>query len=489
MLEESVFIEDAHASVFALSPSTKTHVDADETVWYVAPEGRLLGTVDYRVRVPSTETVGNRTVSYSLLEHDITEVRLVRDGGVIERTDGTHTPSIAYALTSEPQATALTLEADIEARLSRTVETRRLVNVTVNQTVGNASAPNETNATQRVKQVVRTTRTRTVTNDSLTVSDSLDVAVYDLETTYYRARYPDGDAGVSIFSDQPWQGYRLGDGERVRGVWRFYTARDTDWDVLVERQANGTEQVDSPALPVYVHAYPSELGPRASPVGEGPDIIRVWGFDQDSPSATVGDNVAVEVVEQPYTSSYGIAVRTSAHIGDGPTVEGIVDGVNGALVTPERERDRILRKSNLSLTVIEADDARAVLRVELRDNVTDDPIELGQPSDPRYAPIAGNPRSGYVAVAGQRVETNDSGVALVTVEDSGVYTARYHPGSWLNRYPAYVGSVASARWHPLTTIEGWFTLALTGLRWSIPFVLVLYAGRKLGRVFRYGGEL
>jgi hypothetical protein len=240
---------------------------------------------------------------------------------------------------------------------------------------------------------------------------------------------------------------------------------------------------------VYVHAYPSELGPRPSPVREGPEIIQVWGFDQDSPSATIGDNIAVEVVDQPYTSSYGIAVRTSTDLGDGPTVEGIVDGVSGELVTPERERDRILRESRLSLTVIEAADERAVLRVELKDNVTGDPIALSQSLDARYAPIVGDPRSGYVTVAGQRVETNDSGVALVMVKDAGVYTARYHPGSWLNHYPAYIGSVDSARWHPLTTIEGWFTLALTGLQWSIPFVLVLYAGRKLGSMFRYGGDL
>jgi hypothetical protein len=493
-LEDSVSIEDAHASVFAVSPSTKTHVDADETVWYVAPEGRLLGTVDYRVRVPSTETVGNRTVSYSLLEHDITEVRLLRDGEVVERTDGTHTPSIAYALASEPRATTLTLEADIEARLSRTVVTRRLVNVTVDEPVGNVSAPNgtvanETNVTQRVEQVVRTTRTRAVTNDSLTVSDSLSVEVYDLDKTFYRARYPDGDTGVSIFSEEPWQGYQLGDGERVRGVWRFYTARDIDWDVLVQSRANGSEEIESPALPVYVHAYPSELGPRAAPVREGPEIIRVWGFDQTSPRSTTGENVAVEVVEQPYTSSYGIAVRTSADIGDGPRVQGIVDGVDGDLVTPEHERERILRESRLSVEVIEAGADEAVLRVELRDNVTDDPIVLGRSSDPRYAPIAGNPRSGYVTVAGERAETNDSGVALVTVEQSGVYTARYHPGSWLNHYPAYTGSTASARWHPLTTTEGWFRLALTALQWSIPFLLVIYAGRKLGSMFRYGFDL
>jgi hypothetical protein len=488
-LEESVFIEDAHASVFSVAPSTKTHLDGEETVWYVAPEGRLLGTVDYRVRVPATKTTGNlevgkRRISWSLQSHEITEVRLLRDGKVIERTDGTHVPDIDYALAGQPQSATLKLEADIEVQLTRTVVKRKETIIREPAPIGNETGPGGLGP---VREIIETTRTRTVVNDSLTVSDSLSVEVYDLDTTFYRGRYPDGDTGVSIFSEEPWQGYRLGDGERVRGVWRFYTARDTDWDVLVRSRANETEEVESPALPVYVHAYPSELGPRAAPVRQGPEIIRVWGFDQNSPRSTIGENVTVEVVEQPYTSSYGIAVRTSADIGGGPSVQGIVDGVNGDLVTPERER--ILRESRLSVEVIEAGADEAVLRVELRDNVTDDPITLGQSSDPRYAPVAGNPRSGYVTVAGERVETNDSGVALVTVEHSGVYTARYHPGSWLNHYPAYTGSTASARWHPLTTIEGWFRLALTALQWSIPFLLVIYAGRKLGSMFRYGGGL
>jgi len=43
----------------------------------------------------------------------------------------------------------------------------------------------------------------------------------------YYAEYPNGDSGVAIFQSRPWQGYTLTeeDDARVRGVWRFYTAR------------------------------------------------------------------------------------------------------------------------------------------------------------------------------------------------------------------------------------------------------------------------
>ena len=88
---------------------------------------------------------------------------------------------------------------------------------------------------------------------------------------------------------------------------------------------------------------------------------------------------------------------------------------------------------------------------------------------------------GFLVVAGQRVQTNSTGVALVTLHDPGVYTVRYEPGSWLDHDPAYVGSTATVRWHPLTTLQGWVDLLVTGLWYLTPFLVTYYAGYRIHR--------
>jgi hypothetical protein len=97
-------------------------------------------------------------------------------------------------------------------------------------------------------------------------------------------------------------------------------------------------------------------------------------------------------------------------------------------------------------------------------------------------PVTRSARTGVITVADQRVETNASGVAIVTVDQPGIYTARYRPGSWLGHEPAYVGDSATTRWHPLRTIDGWFVFMIE-VGWQlIPFVVMFYAGTRLLRL-------
>lgn len=454
-LTDSLVIQDAHVTMFAVQPSTRVHLSKENAPLYIAPEGTLRALVDYRVRPSVNWTEGNETTRAKLVDHKITEVRLVHEGEAIAAIAGEHTPVLQYELDGS-RATTLTLEADIEA----TVEAQK--------------SP-FSNSTQEVH------------TDAITVSQTIPVEIYDLAASTYYATYPDGSTGLAVYQNQPWHGYTLtADGNTsVRGVWRYYTARESDWDSLVQSQQNGSEKVHSPAHPVYVHAFPSRIGPRSEPAGSGPEILDVWGYESEPP-ASLGQNVSVGVVSEPYTRTYGMAIRHEAINRDEVEIQGIVRGVSATIVESAEQSERSIRASELSLEVVERSTNVATIRVELRDTETGVPIALANPAgdDPRYAPLFDDSRRGYIALGDERVKTNDSGVALLTVRQPGIYSAVYHPGSWRTHDPAYTRSSASVSWHPLSTLSGWVNLAFEVLWWSIPFVAALYAGVRLGSFFQ-----
>ncbi|WP_188884152.1 hypothetical protein [Halarchaeum grantii] len=450
-VEDGVFIADAHATIFAAQPSTRAHRSSDETTTYLAPDGTLRGFIDYRVRHPNT--TGNTSANWTLTDHQISSITLQQDGETIARTANTQTPVLDYQLETA-RRTELTLTATIEVSVQKTVQP---------------------NGTQQA--VGSTTRVETIT-----VSDSLSASVYDLWAYPYYAQYPNGDAGVAIFQSRPWQGYTLTqDGNAsARGVWRFYTARHTGWDTLITSTRDGETRTDSDAIPVSVHAYPSRIGPVADPVRTGPEIVETWGINRSSPASTLAENVHIDVVNGTYTTTYGVAVRAADVDRHALRVGGIVRGVNATIIQPQAGSTRHLRESNLTARVLSQNTSAATVRLELRDNRTGAPIDLSE--NQRGRPLASSP-DGYISIGGRHVETNTSGVAVVTLDQPGVYTAQYHPASWLGANPAYVRDQASVRWHPLGTIRGWFQLAFE-VGWQlVPFVVMFYAGQRLLRIF------
>jgi len=167
--------------VFAVQPSTRGHLESGETPLYIAPNGTMRGFVDYRVRIPNGSSSGNRTIQWSLTDHEIEEIRLQKDGETIARTDGSHTPAIDYQIDDDWSAT-LSLEAEIHVRLKKTIRT---------------DVVNGTNV-----DVVYREETRNV-------SDSIDVEVYDLSaypiTPNIRTRIP----ALPSSSPVPGRGTRL----------------------------------------------------------------------------------------------------------------------------------------------------------------------------------------------------------------------------------------------------------------------------------------
>lgn len=403
-LRDGRFLRDAYVEIFALTPSTRAHLSSSTAPLYVAPEGRTLGTVDYRVAVPRNNTTGNRRVRWSLRHHHV-ETRLLVDGRLVANTTGTHTPSLKFTQRGGifGENHTFTLESDVNATLRKQVRT----------------------CTERDEQTgVCTAWNETISfpSDTVTVQDALEVRSYNLAIGGFRAEYPNGDLGLVLYKAQPWAGYSTPSGE-VRGVWRFYTARDATWDTLVTSTATGNSTGHSPLHPLQVHAYPIETGPTAAPSGTI-SILETYG--QTTAPPTLPEGVHLDVLEEPYTASYGIATRveTSNHDLSGVEAMGLVRGVS-ARADEGVFIDVPINESELALSVVNQTAETVTVEVELSDAVTGAPINTGQ-------------RGGHVVIGGERVETNANGTVRKTLyrPPSGI-SARYEPGQWWLNVPGY----------------------------------------------------
>lgn len=415
-LTDGRFITDAYAAVFAVQPSTRARLSASEGdgpggadhPLYVAPNGTLLGTVDYRVALPADDTTGDRRVFWSIESHSVTETRLLVDGTVETTTGGSHTPQLSYTALDGYVGDDHTLrvEADIAVRLRK--EVRRCT-----------GRDPKTGAC--LNWAVRVT----YPSESITVRDTVDVSVYTLTVSGFRTQYPNGDWGLVVYKNQPWLGYTTPDGE-VRGVWRFYAARDPQWDTLVTHTASGSSESHSPLHPLQVHAYPIETGPTPAPRANV-TLLAAYGRERTPP--TLPPPVELDVLIEPYSASYGIAarIRTNNHTLNSVTAHGLVRGVEA---TPRAEDfvEVPYRQTNLTLTVTNSSADQVMVRATLRERATGTPISTDD-------------REGHLVIEGSQVNTSDDGTVTVTVATNGSGVAgRYEPGRWWREPTAYTGA-------------------------------------------------
>lgn len=405
-LSNGTFVKDAYVEVFAIQPSTHLRQSQTNQSLYVAPNGTVLGTVDYRVERPANTTSGDTQVTRTLEREQIREVRLEVDG-VVETTDaGTHTPTLNYSELSQypGQSHEVTLVAEIAVSVRKKTKT-----CTAHGTDDNCRDWNVT-----VEQ----------STETVTVRDSVNVVEYDLSVSGFKARYPNGDRGVVVYKNLPWQGYSLAEGE-VRGVWRFYSARNPEWDMLVTSTESGDSVSASPLRPLQVNAYPSETGATVAPK-RTVTLLDTYGSTTKPPSLPT--NVHLQGVEQPYTASYGLATRsqTATRNLSNVTAYGLVRGVT--VETADSSFAEIpINESELTLNLVNESEQSATVEVQLSDQHTDDPINT-----------AG--RDGYVVLDGMRVNTSENGTVVQTLSRPvGGVSARYEPGHWWNQPSGYVG--------------------------------------------------
>ncbi|MEF8976915.1 MAG: hypothetical protein V5A21_11885 [Halapricum sp.] len=445
------FVKDAYAELFAVQPSTRARLSESQTPLYVAPDGNALGTADYRVDVPEDDTTGDRRVYWNLQSYRIDATRLLVDGEVETTDGGSHTVDLAYSDIDDYRGErhTLTLEAEITVTLEKHVRTkerhcRRMGNSTTCWTEWD----NE----------------YTYPTETVRVSDSVTVEEYDLAVSGFVARYPNGDLGFVVYKNEPWLGHSVPNGD-ARGVWRFYSARDSDWDTLVRSTEDGSTRTHSPLHPLQVNAFPMKTGPSAR--DRHVEILGAYGETTQPPS--LPENVNLDVATEPYTASYGIATRTATdNAFSGLQAWGLVRGVTVEATESDFARIEI-RRSNLTLSTVHSSENATTVRVRLEDAATGQPINT-----------AG--REGYVVLDGQRLNTTGNGTAMVTITRSNaVVSARYEPGRWWRNTPGYVGD--SAKIHVGGTA---LELIVTLSRFFVPVGLFLLTVYVVDRVTQSG---
>ncbi|MDG5778323.1 hypothetical protein VB773_19670 [Haloarculaceae archaeon H-GB2-1] len=443
--ESGEYVKDATVAIFAIQPSTRAHLAPGETPLYVPPNGTVQGLVDYRVAEPADDTEGDDHTYWSLQTHQIESVSLSVDGSEVAATSGTQTPELSFdSLRDHPGRThTLTLSATITVQLQK----RERVDV-------------ECEGCPAYRWYMYTP------TETVTVETSTTVHEYALSVSGYRARYPNGDLGLVVYKNEPWYGYSLPSGG-VRGVWRYYVARDQDWDQLTSATGTGSATSHSPGHPLQVHAYPIEAGPTPAP-RRSVDLLDVYGRQRQP--ASLSPNVHLDTVHEPYTSSYGLAARI--HVpnasADELTATGLVrnssfDAGSDTFATVP------IRESNLTLSLAEKTNETLTVAVLLRDNETG-------------APIATASRDGYVVVNGERLNTSSNGTVQTTVpRTTGTVAARYDPGKWWLNIPGYVGDsdVLRVQSHTLQLLRVLYRLA-------IPIGLLLVAGFLIDRITSWG---
>ncbi len=345
-------VHDAYVSVFAISPSTTVHYSPDRQTRYVGKSGEVHAFLDYRVEGADS--------------HDV-DVEVVETGDTVSEAGGVTVPYDGLGTDT------VTLRATVEA--------------------------------------TRTESDGDVVTDTVVVNDTVDVQPYDVSSPpsiALRTTYPDGDTAAFVVRGTPWSAVRLPNATVYSG-WRFFSARDTDWDDPLVVETGSTTYEGETYHPLRVHAYPSRGGVYVD--GEA-EVSKTLGDTFDPPS--LPDGVNVDVVNSTYTTTRAVDLR---YDGDGSIeVTGIL-GDEALARTPPVAQD--IEETNLTLSVENRNRNGVDVRVSLRDGD-------GEPIDTRSA-------GGYVRLEGRRnVTTELDGTATVNVtpQPSGAVFARYVPNDW-----------------------------------------------------------
>ena len=449
---DGTYLKDVGIAIAGVTPSTKVMLSERRQPLYIAPNGTVLGTVDYRVAVPTGTDSPTRRTEWDVTSHEIQSVTLQIDGETVANTTTDNAVRLNYR--NRPRNVSgsqpLALQATVTAELTETIYREKTVCTTVN---GNRTCRDYW--TRRVE----------THDETVTVEQTRQVSVYDPTLSGYQTTYPDGDLGVVVFRSQPWYGLELPSGD-IRGTWRFYVARDKEWDALSETDGETTTTRHSPVHPVQVYAYPIRTGTtRDAPR----DITVLDSYGREFRAPDLGSSIALDSSTGTYEGSFGIAARAPSEDTEQPVrAIGLVRQSQTHL-SPETTATLPVNRSDIGLTVQNTSADTVKVRVTLRDAATGVPIETAT-------------RDGYIQLDGERVNTTANGTVQATIPRQGsAITATYRPGDWWRTVPGYVGDSA-------TVSTGGTVLQYLHLLFTIAVQIgtLLLAGLLLDRITGWG---
>jgi len=312
------------------------------------------------------------------------------------------------------------------------------------------------------------------TTDEVIIKDTVDVEPYNISsrrTAVSFSSFPNGDTAVFAFRSTPWSSIRLQKGTTVHSNWRFFSARDTDWDerLVVSRGSDGIRTVGEKYHPLQVHAYPSRTGVYTEGNFEVTETVGNQYLPPELPR-----RINVDLPNSTYTTVNGVGVRYNGT--PGAYVTGILNG-QGSNVRTSSTKQRI-RSANLTVSEVGRMENGFTLEVSLRD-------EKGHPIDTRSS-------DGYVRLEGHgNVSTGLDGTATVniTARPPTVVFARYAPEEWHDSLGERDGQVAYLGDTETVTLEEEFRLVselgflMSFLGVVLPILILVYF---LDRMLRLG---
>jgi len=440
-------VRDAHVTFFAAEPSTRypdlPAPDGEKNegseskngdggnLLAPAQDGELHGFVDYRVQGADSHDV--TVYIYDNQRTNLTDVVQGRGGTIWEGTlSGGGSFSAPY---DDLRSGSLNITAVIEAK--RSVRGETLL-------------------------------------DRAVVTDTVEVTPYGMDTDRGSPPaigrlgvYPNGETALFLgFLLQPpggWSSVTLSDGSTLHSNWRFFSARDTDWDSVVESTSNGTSEAEESYHPLVVHAYPSSSGNYI----QGSAEMTATGSEHLPPELPEG--VSVDIPNTTYTLPQRIDLRYQTTSGEkGTSIEGIVRGTSSEPQISPRVTE--IRETNLRLGLIEERKNSIELGMSLRDG-------NGQPIDTR----GGND---IIRIEGHgNVTTGLDGSATMNIspKPSGVF-GEYVPEDWHEvgeGQPAYLSDSAAVMVENDFDLIGEIGSMTQFFVLAVPFLLVVYFMNKI----------
>lgn len=441
-LTDGYYIKDAFVSIAAVQPSTILHdTNVTNTTRYVAPDGEVLAVSDFRVALPEDEETDKEREEWSLVDTSIETVDLRADGQTLSTDDG-HRSILEYS--DLAGSVTLTVEATISAELEETTE--KCTNW--NATSGICEEWESFDETVSVEQ---------------TVSDAKSVEVNQLSNVSGRRvnfESKSDRVGVAVHPDTEWSTITVDGDVQARSNWWFYTAGTPGWNKMVTHRADGSTTAASSVRPIQVHVFPSEAKPHVptEPVN-GTIPLRMeetWGEERTGPK--LPSAIDLETANL-YTNADSVAL--SSEILDESALEEVTVGgiVRGQSETVTMGEPQAVRETNLTLTVTEDNSTHAIVRAEVTDTTTGDPVAAGR-----------------VEIGNQSAPLDQKGTAVITVQNPGLtIRGEYTPEGWWRTDQPY-SSAATTTIVPreFLDFQTLVDLVIVTLLWFLPVSLLAF---------------